>query len=280
MKYLIPITFIFFISIAFSQENRDANFPSIREKVAKLPAKEKVWVFILAGQSNMAGRGFVEPMDTIPNNRIIALNNNKEWVYAKEPLHFYEPNLTGLDCGLSFAKKLLECVPDDVTIALIPCAVGGSSISQWINDEVYRDVKLLTNFTERVKSVENDVVFKGVLWHQGESDANDRSIPKYEERTEALFQKFREITNNKSLPILVGELGAFIQPEEAQKTYDSINAIIHKTAMLDANRFVISTKELTHKGDNLHFDSKSQRDMGVRFAKAFLKEVVEINCED
>lgn len=280
MKYLLFTLLIFFISMASSQENREANFPSIREKVTKLPAKDKLWVFILAGQSNMAGRGFVEPMDTISNPRIIALNENKQWAYAKEPLHFYESNLTGLDCGMSFAKKLLECVPDDVTIGLIPCAVGGSSASQWVNDEVYRNVKLLTNFTERVESVENEVVFKGILWHQGESDANDVSIREYRQRTDALFDKFREITKDKTLPIFVGELGSFIQPEEVQKKYDSISSIIKKGAEADKNRYFVSTADLTHKGDNLHFDSKSQREMGIRFAKAFLKEVLDINCVD
>jgi len=36
------------------------------DPVERIPAKENVWVFMLAGQSNMAGRDFVEPQDTLP----------------------------------------------------------------------------------------------------------------------------------------------------------------------------------------------------------------------
>ena len=222
----------------------------------------------------MAGRGFVEPEDTISNNRIISLDENHEWVYAKEPLHFYEPNLTGLDCGLSFAKALLKCIPDSVSIGLIPCAVGGSSVSQWINDEEHREVKLLSNFRERIEAVRDQGTFKGILWHQGESDGNSEDIPKYKERVEDLFYKFRTITQNDTLPIIVGELGTFMLPQEVQEKWDSINMIIHESANLDSNRFVISTQDLTHKGDHIHFDSKSQREIGNRFAKKYVEEVL------
>ena len=40
---------------------RTINFPKQNIKVQKMPERHKLWFFILAGQSNMAGRGFVEP---------------------------------------------------------------------------------------------------------------------------------------------------------------------------------------------------------------------------
>ena len=92
--------------------------------------KKNTWVFIMAGQSNMAGRGLIEPQDTIPSQRILTINKNGQIVIAKEPLHFYEPSRTGLDCGLSFGKTLLKDIPDSITIIVIPTAVGGRSINQ------------------------------------------------------------------------------------------------------------------------------------------------------
>jgi hypothetical protein len=90
--------------------------------------KDKTWVFILAGQSNMAGRGAIDmnPFngDTITNRRIQTINQNGEIVLAKEPLHFYEPKMAGLDCGLSFARTMLLSIPKDVTILLIPTNSG------------------------------------------------------------------------------------------------------------------------------------------------------------
>lgn len=256
------------------EDNRAVNFPIVREKVGEFPQKEKLWIFLLAGQSNMAGRGLVEPQDTISHERIISLGENMEWYYAKEPLHFYEPDRTGLDCGVSFASELLNHIPDDVTIGLVPCAVGGSAISQWNNDEMYRGVKLLTNFTERAEAAQRQGIIKGVLWHQGESDAHSDKIPKYKEEVEKLFSRFRQITENESLPIFVGELGSFMTPEN-QPMCDSINAIIHQSAGTDKYRFVISTKDLEHRGDSLHFNSAAQREMGARFAKTYAREMLQ-----
>ena len=276
MKYL-SLVFLVMIAPACQvqkADNRTLNFPAIREKVDQLPEKEKLWIFILAGQSNMAGRGFVEPVDTVPNKRIFSLDEHKNWVYAKEPLHFYEPNLTGLDCGVSFAKALLKCIPEDISIGLVPCAVGGSAVAQWNNDEVYRGVKLLTNFRERATAVQGQGVIKGILWHQGESDGNSERIPRYREAVEELFKTFRAITKNDELPILVGELGAYMKPKETQENWDSINRIIHESADSDPNRFVISTKDLKHKGDHIHFNSKSQREIGRRFAREYLEKVL------
>ncbi len=61
----------------------------------------------------------------------------------KEPLHLYEPNLMGLDCGLSFAKEIRSQIPENIKIVLIPCAVGGSSINQWVGDSLHRNVVIM-----------------------------------------------------------------------------------------------------------------------------------------
>src|SRR5687767_13223392 len=89
-------------------------FPKERELAKDLPEKKNVWVFLMAGQSNMAGRGLVEPQDTISDTRILTISKDNEIVLAKEPLHYYEPSRTGLDCGLSFARTLLRSVPKNV----------------------------------------------------------------------------------------------------------------------------------------------------------------------
>ena len=114
MKKIAAIIIMLCSLTAFSQdsdEQRTQNFPRVGLKVNMLPDKHNTWVFILAGQSNMAGRGRVEPQDTVPEGRILTINNSGELIVAKEPLHFYEPSLTGLDCGLSFGKALLEGIP-------------------------------------------------------------------------------------------------------------------------------------------------------------------------
>ncbi len=254
-------------------QDRTIYFPKQQKQTNITLPKEKVWVFIMAGQSNMAGRGFVEPQDTLTNNRIYSINQAGDLVLAKEPLHFYEPNLTGLDCGRSFALALLGKIPDDVSILMIPTAVGGSAISQWLNDETYRNVTLLSNFKEKVTLGKSFGTVKGVLWHQGESDSNPKDIPHYQDRLQTLFSVFRSIIGNPTLPIIAGELGSY---SENKIGWQQINDAMHKCVEKDPFAASISTMDLKHKGDLIHFDSKGQREMGKRFAMAYQQKLLEM----
>ena len=225
---------------------------------------------MMAGQSNMAGRGFVEPQDTISSYNVITINKNNEWIYAKEPLHFYEPNLTGLDCGLAFGKELSKRLPDSIVIAVIPCAVGGSAIKQWLDDDLHRDVNLLSNFKEKVDFVKQYGTIKGILWHQGESDAKPSLLPAYKENLPKLFKIFREYIGDKELPIMPANLGLFAPPDDQMK-WDAINAVMNLLPLKDKYIFPIISEGLRDKGDQLHFNSKSQRELGKRFAYQYIK---------
>lgn len=246
---------------------RKLNFPKTEVKPDVLPKKKDVWVFFLAGQSNMAGRGFVEPNDTISNPRILAINKENDIVLAKEPLHFYEPKMTGLDCGVSFARTLIKNIPEHVSILLIPTAVGGSSISKWINDEEHRTVKLFSNFKAKMNLAKTYGTVKGILWHQGESDANKNGLKYYDKNLNRLFKSFRKIAGNKKLPIILGELGGF---RADSQTWKAINTIIQTYAKKHKYTEAVSTENLIDRGDNLHFNSLSERKLGERFAKTFL----------
>ncbi|GAB3513918.1 sialate O-acetylesterase family protein [Emticicia fontis] len=229
---------------------------------------KKTWIFLMAGQSNMAGRGIIEAQDTINNKRILTINKDFQIIKAKEPIHFYEPNLKGLDCGLSFAKTLLKDIDKSITILIIPTAVGGSSSRQWLGDSVHRNVQLLTNFRQKVEFAKTQGTIKGILWHQGESDANVKAIPLYKDNLRKLFSIFRKETENDKLPILVGELGSY---SNSPTEWNAINEIIKQYVASDPNAYLISTNDLKHKGDFIHFDSEGQRLMGQRFAEAYLK---------
>lgn len=232
--------------------------------------KGQTWVFIMAGQSNMAGRGIVETQDTLINERILTINKDYQIIKAKEPIHFYEPNLKGLDCGLSFAQTLLKRVDKSVTILIIPTAVGGSSTRQWLGDSVYRNVQLLMNFRQKMELAKTQGIVKGILWHQGESDANTRGIPLYKDNLKKLFGIFRGYANNEKLPILIGELGSY---SKTPNEWNTINEIIRQYVASNENTYLISTNDLKHKGDFIHFNSEGQRLMGQRMAEAYLKSI-------
>lgn len=236
--------------------------------------KENIWVFLMAGQSNMAGRGTIEAQDLITNDRILTINQYNSWIIAKEPLHFYESG--GLDCGMSFAREMLKHVPDSITIAMIPCAVGGSSVFKWLNDEEHRGVKLLSNFEQKVELSKSKGVIKGILWHQGESNAKTNDIPNYKNALLELFNKFRTSIENNDLPIILGEIGRFAEPEEKAGYFEQINQIIRAVAAENNNLYHVSSEGLEHKGDHLHFNSEAQRELGRRYA-AVMEEIIIIN---
>jgi hypothetical protein len=260
---------ILFISCRSAKSDRTHYFSRSVDFIETTPGKENVWVFILAGQSNMAGRGFVEPKDTLPSPRVLTINAKGQVILAKEPLHFYEPAMAGLDCGLSFGKSLLKHVPGNISILLIPTAVGGSSISQWLGDSVHRNVRLFSNFRDKVEIGKKYGQVKAILWHQGESDANEKDYRQYEQRLSTLFNTFRRVINSDTLPILIGHLGSYSTND---KYWKLINQQLDSYALKDNNTAVIHTNDFKHKGDKVHFDSKGQRILGKRFAQAYIKK--------
>ncbi|TVP52548.1 MAG: sialate O-acetylesterase [Mongoliibacter sp.] len=270
-KFLLLVIVILLALCSSNMLNDDRTkfFPKEELKIDTIPEDQEVWVFIMAGQSNMAGRGQVEAMDTIPYPRILSINKNGELIIAKEPLHFYEPAMTGLDCGLSFGKELLKYVPDNISILMLPTAVGGSSIRQWVNDSSFRGVTLFSNFKEKVEIGKKYGTIKGILWHQGETDASKaETINMYDAQLEKLFTSFRTEVGNQELPVFIGELGSFSKNDAK---WQSINSKISTFIERDSNSYLVKTSDLFHKGDSVHFDAEGQRKMGERFAERFIE---------
>jgi hypothetical protein len=269
MKYL----FLFFLlanwNSIYSQEfDKMSVFPNKEEYLVKSYSKENTWIFILAGQSNMAGRAIVAPSDTIANDRILAINIENKIIMAKEPISFFESDKKGLSCGLAFGKELIKNVPDSICVLLIPAAVGGSSIDKWIGDSIHRNVKLLSNLKRKVAWAKKNGIIKGVLWHQGESDALSKEISNYKTKLKKLFTEFRRATENDKLIILSAEIGMFRKNNSKEKV---INKQIQQNVFLDPYAFLVKSKDFKSIGDDLHFDSKSQRILGQRFAQKYLE---------
>ncbi|KAD0747964.1 hypothetical protein E3N88_43767 [Mikania micrantha] len=100
-------------------------------------------VFILAGQSNMAGRGgvidnnwdgIIPPEIKSSPGKILRLGADLRWVDAQEPLHAdIDVNKTcGVGPGMAFANAILRGGSRRFpVVGLVPCAIGGSGIEEW-----------------------------------------------------------------------------------------------------------------------------------------------------
>src|SRR3569833_2909425 len=103
--------------------------PNVSAEV-KLPQRESVHVYLLMGQSNMAGRGAVAETDKVPHPRVVMFDAKNEWVPMIDPVHFDKPQAVGVGPGSQFGREMAEAYPK-ATIALVPCAVGGTPLSRW-----------------------------------------------------------------------------------------------------------------------------------------------------
>jgi hypothetical protein len=268
---LIFIPFLLLATIVVNQDERTRNFPRLIQYVDSMPLPENTWVFILAGQSNMAGRGTVEPQDTIPDKGILSLTPDNRWVIAKEPLQLYQPSVSGLGPGLAFAREIADKTDHKMSIALIPCAVGGSSVDNWLNDSLFNGVRLKSNFIEKIMIAKKVGVIKGIVWHQGEADATPERSKLYMEKLLSLIRFFREEAGIDTLPVIIGELGLFPGNEYRINEYSNINRILSDIALKEPNIYLVTSNGLNPNLDNVHFDGPSQRTMGKRYADAYLK---------
>lgn len=167
-------------------------------------------IFILSGQSNMAGRGgvvrvdkhkhwdgVVPPESSPDSHRIFRLNPHLHWETAREPLHhdIDTKKTCGVGPGMAFSNAVKERVG---VIGLVPCAVGGTAIKEWA-----RGHHLYENMVKRAKAAAHDGEIRAMLWYQGESDATSQhDADCYKENMEALIHNVRTDLNLPSLPII------------------------------------------------------------------------------
>ena len=224
-------------------------------------------VYLLMGQSNMAGRGpITEALKNVDNARVFMLNASGEWVPARHPLHFDKPKVVGVGPGLSFGVAMAEANPN-VRIGLVPCAVGGTSISRW-QPGAYDEPTKTHPYDDAVQRIENAMrcgVVKGMLWHQGESDSNPADAAVYLPKLAELIARIRKLTGQPDLPVVAGELGQY------KEVYKPINAELQKLSSEVPHTALATSEGLADKGDHTHFDGASADEYGRRYATRMLK---------
>ena len=219
-------------------------------------------LYLLVGQSNMAGRAKLDSVSKIVDSAIFALDSNGHWVYAVDPIHFDKP-VAGVGPGIRFAKAMLAASRDtSVRIGLIPCAVGGTSINLWFKGQYDKVTKThpYDDAIRRAKLAMKDGVLKGILWHQGGSDNTPQKATGYLDKQLAVIENFR-YDLGAELPFVLGEQGYY-------KDVHVINDIVRDISDRLPKVALVSAEGLTDIGDKLHFDTPSVRELGNRYAEA------------
>jgi hypothetical protein len=220
-------------------------------------------LYLLAGQSNMAGRGVIDSLSKKINVHIWMLDKKGGWVPATDPVHFDKPDIVGVGPAIAFAQEMLT---NDTTIriGLIPCAWGGSPVRVWEPDSAYLTGHPYDDAIARTKLAMQTGVLKGIIWHQGESDNSSEGIVHYTEKLTLLINRFREAFDNPTLPFVAGEVGYFNKSTLINPVLDALPNNVAYTQ-------TVSAQGLTDKGDGVHFDTPSARELGKRYAMAMKK---------
>jgi hypothetical protein len=237
----------------------------------------QMFLFILAGQSNMIGWAPL-PEGEESDPRIYVFGNDYRWRIAHEPIDDSQnqvdqvsaDRIAGFGPSLAFAFASLDRHPD-IVIGLIPCAKNSSAISQWQRD--LSDQSLYGSCLKRAHAASPMGRVSGVLFFQGETDAQDPiQYPQPEPNPLdwsqlfiAFITDFRKDLHEPGLPVIFAQLGsntapeAFLNWEIVKEQQSSVQ--LPMTAM-------ITTDDLPLL-DGLHFTTDSYRVIGRRFADAY-----------
>ncbi|MBQ8509179.1 MAG: sialate O-acetylesterase [Clostridia bacterium] len=226
-------------------------------------------VFLMMGQSNMAGRGSLSEVEPIHDRRCYMLRNGR-WQRMCEPINVDRPiildnplaTFSGVNPAASFAAAYAEAYNEE--IGLVPCADGGTSLEDWKIDgqlflHAYYQAKLAMNVGE----------LTGILWHQGEAESSSAELSStYVPRFTAIMDEFRSRLGVK-LPIVVGELGYFLADRPKPMPYwQDVNKALHELAQRP-DIAIASAEGLADRGDALHFNAAAQREFGKRYFAAY-----------
>ncbi|XP_073156900.1 probable carbohydrate esterase At4g34215 [Henckelia pumila] len=227
-------------------------------------------MFILAGQSNMGGRGYDNDNSTYPreyffsHQEIHMLDANQTWKPAADPgLHVgIDKSYVGVGPGMPFANRILIKDPGFGTIGLIPCARGQSSIMDWMNGTYLYD-----RLVHRSQvALQGGGEIKALLWYQGESDAlHYEDAQLYGSRLAKFLTDVRADLGLPDLPVLVvammtgdGEYKMMVRQAQKDIKLPHVVTVDAKGASIKYN-------------DKLHLNKAGSVEVGKRLADTFLQ---------
>ncbi|MGN1263374.1 MAG: sialate O-acetylesterase [Prevotella sp.] len=246
------------------------------------------YIFLCFGQSNMEGNARPEEQDyqNVPERfKVMAavdFSNPKrtrgEWYTAVPPLCRQGTGLTPADY---FGRKMVENLPENITIGVVHVAVGGTKIegfmNEYVKDYVAGEADWFKNFmasydnepytrlVETARQAQMYGVVKGILMHQGESNTGESTWP---QKVKTVYER---ILNDLDLsadnvPLLSGEM---VRKEEGGICY-AHNAVIATLPKTIPTAHIISSQGCPAASDGLHFTAEGYRIIGSRYADTML----------
>ena len=281
---------------------------TLATKTVTTQAQPSYDVFLVSGQSNSVGYGadgqYFTDFNVSTDGTVV--DGLKQWgrygssanqiVDAVEPLQHNDsscdptyyampssstPRQVGF--GLAFAKAYKNATGRSVL--LVPCAKGAQPISAFAKGgALYTD--MLTRTQAAVANMSGNVL-KGVLWLQGESDAeNGIAVNTFSSSLTSLIANLRVDLLAPTLPFLIGELipawvadNTIRAPTGMAATKAAINSALKTVAGAPNNAWVsaqaIGSDPVLTPNDSVsgryivHYSAASQRRLGSRYYTSY-----------
>jgi hypothetical protein len=240
-------------------------------------------VWIAAGQSNMQGCGVADPA-LPPHPLVRALYMNDRWDVAKDPIHnlwecvdqvhillnggvpHARPTVKGQGVGpaVSFAQEMhrLTGVPQGI----LACGHGGTSMAQWDPAGKAEGGRSLYGATiRRVRKCGGKVA--GMIWYQGESDANKPCAAVYTEKMKALVAALRRDCRDAALPVVIVQIARVAATDIELACWNDIQEQERRLDRKIRNLHTVPAIDLA-LDDLIHIGGADQVRLGKRLASA------------
>ena len=246
------------------------------------------YIYLCFGQSNMEGfPETIKAQDMTVNSRFQVMEavdcpnlgrTKGNWYPAVPPLCRCHTGLTPADY---FGRTLVANLPKNIRVGIVHVAVGGCKIELFDKDNYQTYISTAPSWMintineyggnpygrliEIAKLAQKDGVIKGILLHQGESNAGDNAWPL---KVKGIYDNLIKDLNLKpnSVPLLAGEM---VNADQGGicAGMNSIIAMLPKTLL---NSYVISSKGCSDTTGNLHFNAAGYRELGKRYGLKML----------
>ena len=249
-------------------------------------------IYLAFGQSNMEGQGDIGNEDKSVDERfqvMWAADNGScnqgmskgKWSKAVPPL----AHCNGAKLGPTdyFGRTMVEKTDSKIKVGVIVVAVAGCSIKLFDKDNYSSYVSSQRNqdwmiqrinayggnpygrLIEMAKKAQEDGVIKGIIFHQGETDAGISDWPSMVKKV--YDNIIKDLGLGDDIPFLAGEV-------LRSGLSSGANQNISKLPRQSKNFYVISSEgfnQALNDGQNVHFTSQEYRDFGKRYAQKMIE---------
>lgn len=248
-------------------------------------------IYLAFGQSNMEGQGDIGSQDKTVDERFQVLwaaddgsctgRSKGKWSKATPPLaHCQGAKLGPADY---FGRTLVEKTDSQIKVGIIEVAVAGCSIKLFDKDNYKSYVSSQQSqswmiqrinayggnpygrLIEMAKKAQEEGVIKGIIFHQGETDAGDGQWPSNVKRV--YDNIIKDLGLESDIPFLAGEV-------LRSGVSSGANNNIAKLPQQSKNFYVVSSEGFNQAlgdGQNVHFTSQEYRDFGKRYAEKMIE---------